>query len=341
MNTLSEGITLTQVALRRMLAPLVAGLVAFSALVAATGVAEAAPGEARLSANLEADYRFQNTLRSTKGTNKQLRATDVGNLGFGMEEIDGKLRSVLVFDEGFGLDLRNSSNVIPNDEYTIVILMRFDDVSAYRRVINFQRNASDNGLYIYNGFLHFYPSAEGSTSQVGGGEWFQVVLSRSSAGVIKGYINGQKVIEFDDINTDGVVDDGDILRFFRDNTNDEEGSGAVARIRLYDGALSDAEVAGLDRVAPRPKLVLKPGAGDFGEYAFKVKGKNFAPKEYVRIRFRPPQGTWETVGTVKADGAGKFSLDVAVPGNFETGVATVKGKGLTSGLIRKASFQIS
>jgi hypothetical protein len=38
------------------------------------------------------------------------------------------------------------------------------------------------------------------------------------------------------------------LRFFRDNPNNEESSGAVARIRIWDKALSPTQVANLDRL---------------------------------------------------------------------------------------------
>ena len=80
----------------------------------------------------------------------------------------------------------------------------------------------------------------------------QVVLTRDGSGQVVGYVNGRPQFAFLDSGNDGVIV-GDTLRFFKDDGG-EESAGAVARIRLFDTALSAAEVAALDRPNPAPAL---------------------------------------------------------------------------------------
>ena len=75
-------------------------------------------------------------------------------------------------------------------------------------------------------------------------EWVNVVLTRSRAGRLRGYVDGQQVFDFTDT-TAGKMNSLNTLRFFRDNDNREETSGAVSRIRLYNDAMTPAQVAAL------------------------------------------------------------------------------------------------
>lgn len=130
------------------------------------------------------------------------------------------------------------------NRYTIAVKFRFDDVASFRRVIDFSRALSDTGPYVFNGQFVYYTNDISTTDNIANDEWVNVVLTRSRAGRIRGYVDGTQVFDFTDA-TAGMVNDQNTLRFFRDNDNREESSGAVSRIRLYNDGMTPAQVAAL------------------------------------------------------------------------------------------------
>ena len=198
---------------------------------------------------LKADYRFQNNLRSSVVGAPDL--TNIAPNSFAPEAVDGRSVSVLRFAAGSGLRLTPVSGIIPtiassDATYSIVMLFRFADISGYRRILDFSNSTSDSGLYNLSGGLTFYSRTAASTGVISVNNYAQVVLTRDIAANVTGYVNGVRRFTFVD-DTDLAVAGANILRFFRDNGG-ENSAGAVARIRLYNGALTAAQVAGLDRL---------------------------------------------------------------------------------------------
>ena len=194
---------------------------------------------------LEADYKFKNNRRSLSPSAPAL--FDIGNGGtstFATENVDGVDRTVLRFPDGNGLQLVEADQVIPRNRYTIVVKFRFDEVLEYARVIDFSRALSDHGPYVLTGRFAFFPFALDAPETIEADEWVNVVLTRSRAGRIRGYVDAQQVFDFTDT-TAGKINSLNTLRFFRDNDNREETSGAVSRIRLYDNGMTPAQVAAL------------------------------------------------------------------------------------------------
>jgi Concanavalin A-like lectin/glucanases superfamily len=225
------------------------------ALVIAAAIATALPAggstgrqtAAEVAPVLRADYRFQHTLASSRAGARALTKTGPGTLTFATETVDGVPRTVVQFPDGTGLQLAQVSTVIPHNRYTMVVLMRLDEVAGYQRIINLARNASDGGLYVNDGVLEFFPLDPAPSASIAADQWVQVVLTRSSGGRLRGYVDG--VMQFDfPSTTRGKISDADFLWFFRDDTNHEESSGAVARIRLYDRPLGPVAVADLNRL---------------------------------------------------------------------------------------------
>ena len=201
----------------------------------------------------DADYRFQNKLSTSVGTAPAL--TRIGTRStFTKATVDGASRTVLSFPKGNGLKLAPTTGVVPNDTYTIVVLFEFNDVSNFRRVIDFKNGTSDSGLYVQNGKLRFFPTSSAGPTPIAANRYVQVVISRDASGLVKGYVDGTKQFEFSDINQDAVISGKNTLRFFKDNTSGgttgEESGGSVARIRLYGSALSETDVGALDRLEP-------------------------------------------------------------------------------------------
>ena len=224
---------------------------------------------ARINAaqSAKADYRFENTRRSSVAGAPDL--TDIGPNGsntFAGATVDGASRTVLQFPVSNGLRLAPTSGVAANDVYTIVMLFEFDNISmtAYKRIADFKNGTSENGFYLNNGYLSFYVGsliAQGTTF-LQPNIYHQIVLTRDAAGIITAYADGVQQFSFNDSALRaGVIDSNDALRFFRDNEGSpEHTSGTVARIRVFDTALSALEVASLDRlVAPTAASVVLGG----------------------------------------------------------------------------------
>lgn len=198
---------------------------------------------------LKADYKFNHTLASSVAGAPALTPTGgQGANAFATENVLGTNRTVFQYPAGSGVQLANASSVIPRDRYTIVVRLRFDDVSSFRRIINFTKSASpDTGVYLFGGRFWFYPLDGGSfDAVVTQDQWVDVVLTRSSGGLMRGYVDGTQVWEQTDA-TLGLTNSANTIRFFRDNDAGvgESSSGAVSRIRLYNKPLTPVQVAAL------------------------------------------------------------------------------------------------
>jgi hypothetical protein len=202
------------------------------------------------AATLTADYRFGGSYASSVGGAPALAPLGPGGNSFATESVGGASQQVLVFPQGNGVSLAPTTGVAPNDSYTIAILARLSTVSGYARYADFKNGTSDTGFYDLNGSLDFYDYGSGAASPIKADAYALVVLTRSSAGQLVGYVNGVQQFSFDDSTGGlGVISPDNVLRFFRDNDSGsattEHSAGAVARIRVWNGPLSPAEVSGL------------------------------------------------------------------------------------------------
>jgi len=200
----------------------------------------------------KADYQFQNTLTSSVGTAPAL--ANLGPNAFTAASVDGQTRTVLRFAQNDGVSLGALSSVVPTNVYTVVVLFAFDQITSWRRLIDFKNGTSEIGLYTYQAGLNFYPVVFGPPNIISAGAFVQVAISRDNAGNVAAYLDGVQQFTFVDSNNDAVVNANNVLRFFRDDSF-EATAGAVARIRLYDVALPPSQIAALDRL---------PGTGAYG-----------------------------------------------------------------------------
>ncbi|MEO7659995.1 MAG: hypothetical protein ABIV48_10310, partial [Pyrinomonadaceae bacterium] len=205
------------------------------------------PRVASPTANLKADYQLQGNLNSSVAGAPAMTDLGSGN-SFVADTVDGVGRQSLRFPQNNGLTV-STAGLIQNNNYTIVVLFKFDDLSGFRKIIDFANGTTDNGLYINNGIFE-HENIPGSP-RFFTGTYAQVVVVRESSGLVRQYRNG--------VLADSRNDGGDYLitaqnrvGFFQDDapTNGTESSaGNVARIRIYDGPLTNAEVLALDRLA--------------------------------------------------------------------------------------------
>jgi hypothetical protein len=207
------------------------------------GTTPAAPEPAQGVPAATADYYFQGSLESSLGTAPDLIEVEEGSSVFTADAGTGV--TVLRFDGGRGLALAPTTRVIRSSGYSIEILFRFDLLDGYRKVIDFKNGSTDDGLYVLDGCLTFFPQQQAALTRIGSDSYVQLVLTRDAADRVVGYVDGVRQFAFDDLGGLAKVGGSDGLRFFADDvtTTEEWSSGAVSQIRLFDQALTANEVA--------------------------------------------------------------------------------------------------
>lgn len=99
------------------------------------------------------------------------------------------------------MKLAPTTGVVSNGTYTIVVLFELnnvgDDVSRFRRVMDFENGTSDSGLYIEKdgttSKLSFYRQGIGSVrgaTPIAANRYVQIVITRDAGGEVRGYVNG-------------------------------------------------------------------------------------------------------------------------------------------------------
>ncbi len=213
-------------------------------------------------AAVRADYRFAGTYESSEGGPDLTPLGDVPN-AFVTETVNGAPRQVLAFACNSGVQ-GGTAGVIDPAEYSVAVLFRFANLSGYNRILDFNGGVGDDGLYVLGGALNFFPVVTASGTQFAPNTYAQVVLTRTAAGEVTGYVNGTQAITFDDAAEERAVIKEDLLRWFRDNDGGggpttEASAGAVARIRLFDEVLTSEQVAALDDTPPTAPEEAPPG----------------------------------------------------------------------------------
>jgi YD repeat-containing protein len=197
------------------------------------------------TAELKGDYQFQNTRASSTGNPPDV--ADLGTNAFASATVDGTSSTVLSFSQNNGLCLSPTTGVLANDAYTVVVLFSLAQTNGYRRIADFKNGTSEHGLYVESGHLYFYPASYATAVSISDNTYVQVVLTREANGVVTGYVNGTQQFQFTDTGGIASIGANNALRFFRDDGS-EASAGSVARIRVYNGALTATQVAGLDRL---------------------------------------------------------------------------------------------
>jgi hypothetical protein len=265
------------------------------------------------AATLKADYRFQDARSSSVAGAPALTDLGVGN-AFATETVGGCATRVLRFPKGNGLRLRAISpgfELVDPLQYSVVMLTRLADVSAYRRLLEFENGTAENGVYVHDGKLAFYQAGphEGPSAVVTKNAYAEIAFTNGTPspgmGQVVGYVNGVPQFTFGTV--EGRFDDE--LRFFQDasgGTVNEDSAGAVSRIRVYDGALTPAEVTSIYNQGP----LASPGAScpAGGSATTSVTGKPKAKKGpdgtivvHTGIEASCPDGGADCTGTGSID----------------------------------------
>jgi hypothetical protein len=222
--------------MNRRLASTLSGLVLAAALLLASSSS---------GATLAGDYQLQGT-RASSVPGPGL--TDVGTNSFQTETVLGSTRQVLAFPLHSGVQMTPSvgTGSVP---YSVVTTFRFDNVGipgdAYRRILDPSNGTADTGFYVLQGMVTYFPEVVDQVTSpsvvFGANVYATVAVTSSPPSPSKIYVNGIEALNANE--TLPVV--ANTLRFFKDNSSGEESGGAVSCIRVFKGALTNAEVSGI------------------------------------------------------------------------------------------------
>lgn len=202
---------------------------------------------------LKADYQFQGNLNSSvAGAPAMTNLTGSGGANsFSADTVDGYARQSLRFPFNSGVTV-TTNGVIPNNTYTAVILFRFDQLTGFRRVFDATNGTLDQcGGYVFDSRFEFETTTNNSI--LFPNLYVQGTIVREASGRVRVYRDG--FLKVDVTNDSGCFAiSNNLLRFFQDDTLQptEASAGNVARIRLYDAPMTDAQVRALDRPQARP-----------------------------------------------------------------------------------------
>lgn len=279
-----------------------------------------------------AEYGFQGTLESSTAGASRLLQVVPGAGTYQVVKVDRVDRTVWTFPAGDGLRGKIAKPLKRSDEYTIAMLVRLDDVTGYRRLIDTSDGALDEGLYVAEGKLNFFPGGIGSDPVIAAGRWVQVVMTRDRKGKVRAYVNGALQLSFQDTGNLAVVTT-DFIRYLSDNTSacpcDENTGGQIARLRVFPKPLTPLQVKYLDRLpatgVPQVTSIQPNRVAANTTATINVFGSDFTPNSTVAlspdVEIRSVEYVSATQLRVKAG-----LLDTA-PGTKAVSVTTDLGSG--------------
>lgn len=193
-------------------------------------------------------YDFTSSLEEVNGNGPVLSV--LGDAGIYVEdtllEIGSAEKWVYRFEpnSGFQFDNAAAGNFL-GESYTIELYFVFDYLNSWKRVVDWKNRKSDNGAYVYNGQLNFYPYQYSGEAPVNAGEYTYYVVTRDASDEeVIVYTDAVTQISFIDSGGDALLDEDNVLNFFHDDlvVPNEVSSGAVAMLKIYNTVLDSATI---------------------------------------------------------------------------------------------------
>ena len=195
-------------------------------------------------ASLQADYRFEGGLGSAVSGAPRLAAFG-GTSDLGQDNVNGSSDGVLKYGSGTCLRLRNAKKVLGSPAtYTFVLLVRLTNVDGYNKLIDFDNRTEDYGLYVDDGKLDLW-NLDGESGNIRAKRYYQLAMTRTSDGKARGFIDRRRRVQDTDVDDVHVLGADEVLHFLCDDGGSEQSAGRIARLRIYDNALSDGKILDL------------------------------------------------------------------------------------------------
>jgi OOP family OmpA-OmpF porin len=294
-------------------------------------------------------YNFNNVLSETGGAGPVL--IPLGNTGTflldTLNEISGKTKTVYRFEKNSGFQFNNTdAGNYFGETYTIELYFVFDNLSSWKRVVDWKNRTTDKGAYVFNGQLNFYNYIYSGEAPVVAGEYTYYVVTRDGASkALKIYTDAKVEIEFNDVDNEGVLSADNVLNFFQDDlmVGNEASSGAVAMLNIYNYALDTNTIK--QKYIDLQSYVF--GTGDKKQETLGVYPN--PAQDYIKVNLNKIGTTGETLITItnstgivvysnKYAGTGDTLINLASL-NLANGIYIIKAETGSGSYLRKLVIQ--
>jgi len=163
---------------------------------------------------------------------------------------------------------------------------------------------------VHNGRLSYWPVMDGASEAIADGQSVQITVTRAADGTVRGYVDGN-VHSSSRTPTAAPGREPVACSAFSRTTRADASAGTVARLRIYDVALTDAQVKALDRLPPLGPTLVMARTGNNVTVAWPTNFTGY------RLRSAPslaPPIAWTTISNVSVSGA-VFQATVGVTNN--------------------------
>lgn len=214
------------------------------------------------------EYLLDNNFAESSGKPTSLIPLGTGN--FIQETFTNcGTKYVYNFDLNSGLQFNNTTagNFFGTD-YTIELYFKFQNLTSWRRIVEYKNRTSDTGPYAFNNQIQFYNVTTSGSFPFAINTYAHVVITRettsggcaASTKTVNMYVDGTLRATFNDAGNLGVLSVDNLLNFFRDDlaVPNEASAGTIALMRLYNYVLLPADVVILANDVPCPVLLNNP-----------------------------------------------------------------------------------
>lgn len=144
---------------------------------------------------------------------------------------------------------------------------RFDDITGFRRIVDFKDRASDTGPYVLSGNANFYNIMTGVNPIYAQNQLALSLFTRDASGTFSAYVGGVLQYTLSDVGNLATVA-VNTVRFFQDDTavGGEASAGLVNYIATWNRALTAEQVrlfdpTGGNTIVPEPATFALFAAG--------------------------------------------------------------------------------
>lgn len=173
--------------------------------------------------------------------------------------------------------IRIDTDLASGNVYTIALRFSFQQVSGYRKIVDFKNRASDTGFYLLNGKINYYPLGTGQRV-FAPNEVVDLIATRDAAGFFTvyandgqgGYVQQIRVADNGNTSVPPLVNGKYRLGFFFDDAGSEyTPGGKVWSLRIWDEALLPNQIpqafTPADTTAPTTTIAVADTALTAGE----------------------------------------------------------------------------
>ncbi len=225
-------------------------------------------------APLLADHRLEGTLANQVAGRPDLVLTGSGSPSVVTDSVLGAPRRVLHLPTGSGFRL-DASGVLARDRYSVSLVFAPTSVGGYWHIVDSRDPSRSTGFFLYEGHPWFNALLESPAPPIPTNAYTALTLVKDGPNV-RVFQNGTRILHVHETDESVALDDQLGLSLFRQSDGAYALAAKVARVRLFNGALTDAEVRSLAPLEP-PLPIPPSGARLLADFRFQDNLENAVP----------------------------------------------------------------